>query len=444
MSLLNEYNTKKKTVPELLSLLRDGDYILSAQALAEPVTLLEQLPLLHRMGRKNIIFNSCMPARDLPWYHDPAMQETLEHVCWFFSPPARKAHQEGLCSFIPGYSTNLVRKTFQRLRSEDRRPVLLATASPLDAQGNFSLSISALFEREIIDSGALVLLEVSSRFPRTYGDTTLPLSRVTAFVETDRPVPEMPQATLRPVDEAIGTRVAELIPDGSTLQLGVGHIPDAVAIRLKDRRHLGIHSGMFSESLMELIRCGAVDNSQKDFHTGQTVTAFAAGSQKLYQFLHENRTILIKGGYYTNSPAVIAQNRNMVSLNTALEIDLTGQCSAESMGFTQWSATGAQTETIEGAQLSPGGKSILALPSCYTARKQNGEKILRSKIVLSFRPGTVISTSRNDVDYVVTEYGTAWLRGLPLDKRAKALISIAHPSFREQLTADAKKCGLLF
>lgn len=444
MSLLSEYNQKKKTVPELLSLLQDGDYILSAQALAEPVTLLEQLPLLRRWGRKNIVFNSCMPFRDLPWYHDPAMQETLEHVCWFFSAPARKAHQEGLCSFLPGYSTNLVRKTFQRLRSEGRRPVLLATASPMDESGNFSLSISALFEREIIDNGAVVLLEVSSRYPRTHGGTTLPLSAVTAFVETDRPAPEMPKATLRPVDEAIGTRIAELIPDGSTLQLGVGHIPDAVAIRLKDRRHLGIHSGMFSESLMELIQCGAVDNSQKGFHPGETVMAFAAGSQKLYQFLHENKEILTKGGYYTNAPAVIAQNRNMVSLNTALEIDLTGQCAAESMGFAQWSATGAQTETVEGAQLSPGGKSILALPSCYTARGKDGKKVLRSKIVLSFKPGTIVSTSRNDVDYVVTEYGTAWLRGLPLDKRARALIAIAHPAFRDQLTADAKKYGLIF
>lgn len=444
MSLLSAYNKKKKTVPELLSLLQDGDYILSAQALAEPVILLEQFPLLHQWGRKNLVFNSCMPVRDLGWYHDPAMRETLEHVCWFFSPPARKAHQEGLCSFLPGYSTNLVRKTFQQLRSQGRRPVLLATASPMDAEGNFSLSISALFEREIIDNGALVLLEVSSRYPRTHGDTTLPLSAVTAFVETDRPVPEMPKTTLRPVDEAIGTRIAELIPDGSTLQLGVGHIPDAVAIRLKDRRHLGIHSGMFSESLMELIRCGAVDNSRKGFHPGETVTAFAAGSEELYRFLHENRDILIKGGYYTNAPAVIAQNRNMVSLNTALEIDLTGQCAAESMGFTQWSATGAQTETVEGAQLSPGGKSILALPSCYTARGRDGEKILRSKIVLSFRPGTIVSTSRNDVDYVVTEYGTAWLRGLSVDKRAKALIAIAHPCFRNQLTADAKKYGLIF
>lgn len=218
-------NQKKKTVPELLSLLQDGDYILSAQALAEPVILLEQFPLLHQWGRKNLVFNSCMPVRDLGWYHDPAMRETLEHVCWFFSPPARKAHQEGLCSFLPGYSTNLVRKTFQQLRSQGRRPVLLATASPMDAEGNFSLSISALFEREIIDNGALVLLEVSSRYPRTHGDTTLPLSAVTAFVETDRPVPEMPKTTLRPVDEAIGTRIAELIPDGSTLSWGWGTFP---------------------------------------------------------------------------------------------------------------------------------------------------------------------------------------------------------------------------
>ncbi len=444
MSLSEEYNRKRKnSAGEVLEELRDGDYVLSAQAMAEPVTLLEAMPLLKKRGRKGITYNSCMPMADLPWYHDPSMTGTLDHVSWFFSAPTRKAHTEGLCSFLPAGSTSLVRKTLQRVEARNRRPVLLATASPMDAHGYFSLSLSALFERDIIDRGAVVLLEVSPHFPRTWGDTLLPISQVTAFVETDRKPPVSPVPGLGDLDRKIAAQVAELIPDGSTLQLGVGHIPSAVAEELKVRHHLGIHSGLFSDSLMDLIRCGAVDNSRKGFQEGVSLCAFANGSQKLYDFLDGNPGVIFRRGTFANEPRIIARNRNMVSLNTGLEIDLTGQIAAESMGFAQFSATGAQTETIQGAQLSPGGKSILALRSVYAARNAKGEKVLKSKIVPCFRPGTVVSTSRNDIDYVVTEYGVAWLRGASVKERVKELVSVAHPAFREKLLAAAKEKGLV-
>lgn len=442
MYLGNQYDMKKKTIEEVLALIQDRDYVLSAQAMAEPVSLLEKMPLLRQWGRKGITYNSCMPIADLPWYHDPAMGETLDHVSWFFSGPTRKAHAEGLCSFLPAGSTSLVRKTLQRAAAQHRRPVLLASASPMDAHGYFSLSLSALFERDIIDRGALVLLEVSPHFPRTWGDTLLPISQVAAFVETDRKPPISPLPGMGDLDRKIAAHVAELIPDGSTLQLGVGHIPSAVAEALKDRKHLGIHTGLFSDSLMDLVQCGAVDNSRKGFLEGVSLCAFANGTRELYNFLDNNPGVVFRRGTFANEPKIIARNRNMVSLNTGLEIDLTGQCAAESMGFTQFSATGAQTETVQGAQLSPGGKSILALHSVYSARNAQGEKVLKSKIVPYFRPGTIVSTSRNEIDYVVTEYGVAWLRGASVRERVNELIAVAHPAFREKLRAEAQRCGI--
>ena len=193
---------------------------------------------------------------------------------------------------------------------------------------------------------------------------------------------------------------------------------------------------------MDLIRSGAVDNSQKGFLDGISLCAFANGSQELYDFLDDHPGVVFRRGTFANEPKIIARNRNMVSLNTGLEIDLTGQCAAESMGATQFSATGAQTETVQGAQLSPGGKSILALHSVYTARNIRGEKVLKSKIVPYFQPGTIVSTSRNEIDYVVTEYGVAWLRGASVKERVKELIAVAHPAFREKLRAEARRCGI--
>ena len=294
----------------------------------------------------------------------------------------------------------------------------------------------------LLDGGALVLLEVSPHFPRTWGDTLLPISRVAAFVETDRRAPVSSLPCMGEIDRKIAAQVAELIPDGSTLQLGVGHIPSAVAEELKNRKHLGIHSGLFSDSLMDLIRCGAVDNTRKGFLDEISLCAFANGSQELYDFLDDNPGVVFRRGTFVNEPNIIARNRNMVSLNTGLEIDLTGQCAAESMGFTQFSATGAQTETIQGAQLSPGGKSILALRSVYSVRNAQGEKVLKSKIVPYFRPGTIVSTSRNEIDFVVTEYGVAWLRGASIKERVKELIAVAHPAFRDKLQAEARRCGI--
>ena len=443
MNLLAEYNEKKKTVTDLLAMFQDNDYVFSAQAMSEPIPILRQLPQVFANGVKHLTFNSIMPLEDYAWFHDSSLKGKLEHVCWFYSAPVRQAARERLASFLPGNSTGLVSKSLARIRTEGQRPVLLATASPMDEEGYFTLSVSALFERDLLDGCALVLLEVSSGYPRTCGDTRIHISQVDGFVETDRLCPEVLSTPYNEVDKIIGHNVAELIPDGSTLQLGVGHIPNAVAKELEVRHHLGIHSGLFSDEMMQLMQYGAVDNSRKGVNEGKTICAFASGSRALYDFVKDNPLVEFHRGTFANSPIEIGRNNHMVSLNTALEIDLTGQIAAESMGMAQWSATGAQQETIRGAQLSQGGKSIVALHSSYYGRNEAGEKVLQSKIVPFFKPGTIVTTSRNDVDYIVTEYGVAWLRGLSIRRRVQELIRIAHPAFREQLLAEAGKYGMI-
>ena len=314
-----------------------------------------------------------------------------------------------------------------------------ATVSPMDSHGYFSLSVSAIYERDLIDQGALVLLEVNPNFPRTFGDTQVHISEVDALVESDRPIPTKSLVPYTEVDKKIGAFVASLVEDGSTIQLGIGNIPNAVANELRSKRHLGIHTEMFTETMVDLIECGAVDNSQKGFMNGFSVCSFTMGSQRLYDFVHNNPSVLFKSSTFSNDPYTIARNNKFVSVNASLEIDLTGQCASETVGNLQWSGTGGQSETVQGAQMSPGGKSIIAMHSTYSATDADGKEVLHSKIVPFLARGAAVTTSRNDTDYVVTEYGIAWLRGLNIRERVEALVKIAHPDFRDWLREEAER-----
>lgn len=256
-------------------------------------------------------------------------------------------------------------------------------------------------------------------------------------VEKRRPVVI---ATVAPteVDATIGKYVASLVEDGSTIQLGIGNIPNAVANELKSKKHLGIHTEMFTETMIDLIECGAVDNSQKGLLDGYSVCSFTLGSQRLYNYLDDNPSVLFKSCTFTNDPYTIGKNNKFVSINATLELDLTGQCASETVGTTHFSGTGGQSETVMGSQMSKGGKSIIAMHSTYTA-VEGGKEVLHSKIVPTLTPGAAVTTSRNDVDYVVTEYGIAWLRGLNVKRRVEELTKIAHPDFRDELRAKAEE-----
>lgn len=433
------YSEKLKTPEQALELIQDGDYIFSAQAGGEPAAILSHLQHLKKTGVKNTTLNTCLPLQYYKAFKDPEMQGVMSHNGWFFSAALRDAHTKKMVSAIPQSSTSVLRKVMDRVRYEKRRPVVLATVSPMDSHGYMSLSISAIYERDLINQGALAIVEVNPNFPRTFGDTQVHISEVAAVVESDRPIPISKLAAYTDVDAAIGKLIASLVEDGSTIQLGIGNIPNAVAAELKSKKHLGIHTEMFTETMVDLIECGAVDNSCKGLLDGYSVCSFTMGSQRLYDYVNNNPSVLFKSCTFTNDPYTIGKNNKFVSINATLEVDLTGQCASETVGYQQWSGTGGQSETVQGAQMSKGGKSIIAMHATYKAKDADGKEVLRSKIVPFLHEGATVTTSRNDVDYVVTEYGIAWLRGRNVAERAEALIQIAHPDFREELRAQAQQ-----
>ena len=432
------YNEKRMTAEQALDLIKDNDYIFSAQAAGEPAAILSKLQHLKETGVKNTTLNTCLPLQYYEAFKDPEMKGVMSHNGWFFGAGLRDAHKYKMVSAIPQSSTSILRKVLSRLAYEKRRAVVLATVSPMDERGYMTLSVSAIYERDLINAGALTILEVNPNFPRTFGDTLVHISEADAIVESDRPIPTSTLVPYTEVDAAIGKYVASLVEDGSTIQLGIGNIPNAVAEELKSKKHLGIHTEMFTETMVDLIECGAVDNSCKGLYNGYSVCSFTMGSQRLYDFINNNPSVLFKSCTFTNDPYTIGRNNKFVSINATLEIDLTGQCASETVGYHQWSGTGGQSETVQGSQMSPGGKSIIATHSTYSTVNEDGKEVLHSKIVPFLHEGAAVTTSRNDVDYVVTEYGIAWLRGRNIAERAEALIRIAHPNFRDELRQKAE------
>ena len=429
------YESKRMSAEQLLEHIQDNDFIFTPMAASGPDAIMMKMQHLKKTGVKNVILQSCIPSVDYPFFHDPEMDSVLKHHGWFFSAALRKSNAERLVSAVPQHSTSIFRKTMDRVRRENRRPVLMTTVSPMDAHGYMSLSVSSIYEMDVVKEGAILLLEVNPNYPRTFGDTMIHISQVTALVESDRPILCVQPAPYTEVDAVIGKYVASLVEDGSTIQLGIGNIPNAVANELKTKKHLGIHTEMFTETMVDLIECGAVDNTQKGFNDGFCIASFTMGSQRLYDFLDNNPTVLFKSSTYSNDPYTIGKNNKFVSINATLEMDLTGQAASESVGPVQFSGSGGQAETVQGSQMSLGGKSILAMHSTFTDK----EGKLHSKIVPMLTPGAAVTTSRNDVDYVVTEYGIACLRGLTIRERVQALSTIAHPDFRQWLLDEAEK-----
>jgi acyl-CoA hydrolase len=306
----------------------------------------------------------------------------------------------------------------------------------MDKHGYLNISLSATYEKEFIENADIVILEVNENYPVTNGDTPIHLRDVDFIYESSRPVPVFPYAPVNDKDKIIGQYIADLVEDGATIQLGIGGIPNAVGLALKDKRELGVHTELFTETMIDLYEQGVITNSRKTINKGKFLTTMALGTDRLYKFIDRNPGVEVRRGSYINDPKIIAQNYKMTSINTTLEIDLTGQCASESQGHIQFSGTGGQSDTARGAQESEGGKSIMALYSTYFNRKTNEEV---SKIVPFLTTGAGVSLQRNDVDYVVTEYGVAKLRGRTLKERVNNLIAIAHPNFREELRKEADK-----
>ena len=311
-------------------------------------------------------------------------------------------------------------------RSGRRRlDAALLHVSPPDEHGFCTLGTSVDVAQAAVDSAAIIIAQVNPRMPRVHGDGFLHMSRIHHWVEVDAPIPEFPPAPIGPEEAAIGRFAAGLIEDGATLQMGIGAVPDAVLAGLSGHRHMGIHTEMMSDGVLPLIHSGVVDNSRKRIHPGKVVAGFVTGTRKLYDFIDDNPQVAMLDIAYVNNPTIIARNPKVTAINSAVEIDLTGQVCADSVGHRIISGVGGQMDFIRGASLSPGGKPIIAL----TSRTKKGE----SRIVPTLKPGSGVVTTRQHVHFVITEYGIADLYGRTLHERARALVKIAHPDDREAL-----------
>lgn len=309
-------------------------------------------------------------------------------------------------------------------RGVRRADVALLSVSPPDRHGYCTLGTSVDVARAVVETTPILIAQINHQMPRVHGDGAVHIDRLAHVVEVDQPLPEHPSHPPTDVEMRIGEFVSSIINDGATLQMGIGAIPDAVMLALKNHRNLGIHTEMFSDGAVELIQSGAVDNSQKRVHPGRSVATFLIGTRKLYDFVNDNPTTLLLDVAYTNNTSVIARNPKVTAINSAVEIDLTGQVCADSIGHTVISGVGGQMDFIRGASIVPDGKPIIALPS-----RAKGN----SRIVPALKPGAGVVTTRAHVHYVITEHGIAELFGKTLNERAHALINIAHPDDRDQL-----------
>ena len=432
-------NPKYVNIDEVIDLVKSDTQIVVGSAAAEPR---EFVTNLHKAAGRvsNVTITNCLPIADSKFFIDEEYRDNFFLDGWFYTGVLRKMHKHGNISFIPN---NLHFAGTKRLAYR-KVDMFVTAASMPDKHGYVSLSLSNIYEKEILEQADIVVLEINENFPRTFGDTEVHISDVDYLVKTDYNPPVLPDVEPNEKDTIIGNLIAEKINDGDTIQLGIGGIPNAVAKALVHKKDLGIHTEMFTSGMIDLIESGAVTGKKKTLHKGKHVCCFAFGNQRLYDYLDHNPAVMVLRGSYVNDPAVIGLNDNQVSINSTLEVDLTGQCASESIGTTHFSGTGGQTDTAVGAQNAKNGRSFISLYSTAMVRNpETGEKEEVSKIVTTLKPGAAVSLSRNDVDYVVTEYGIVSLRGTNIRERAKLLISIAHPKFREQLKKEALEAGFI-
>jgi len=366
-------------------------------------------------------------------YVKPELQGHLRVNTMFISANVRKAVHEGRADYTPVLLSEFPLLFKRKILPVD---VALIHVSPPDEHGFCSYGIEVGLTKSVAESATTIIAEVNQQMPRTLGDSFIHVSRLTYMVPTDYDLPEMPMGEEgeSEIYQKIATYVSELIPDGATMQMGIGAIPDAVLKHLFEKKDLGIHTEMFSDGVIDLVNAGVLTNSRKTLHPGKIIAGFILGTKKLYKWVDDNPLIELHPTEYVNDPFIIAQNDRMVAINSAIEVDLTGQVCADSIGHRLFSGVGGQLDFIYGASRSKGGVPIIALPS--TAKDI-------SRIVATLKPGAGVVTTRNHVHYVVTEYGIADLYGKTIRQRAQALINIAHPQFREELTRQAKELNYI-
>jgi len=431
MSWVEEYKKKKCSLQEAVSVVKSGDRVYISGNAASPFVLIKGLA-----ERKDEL-NEVEITHLFLLGDDPLSEEGMEghfrHNSLFVGPADRQAVNEGRADYIPVFLYEIPQLFYQNLLPLD---VALFHVSPPDEHGFMSFGVECLCSKAAAESAKMVVAQVNDRMPRTLGDSFIHISRIDKLVEVSEEILELASPAFTDVEKKIGTFIADLVEDGSTIQLGIGGIPNAALKAMSDKRDLGVHSEMVSDSIMEAIESGVITGRHKTLHAGKVVATFFLGTGRLYDFIDNNPLFETHPANYTNHPFVVGKNEKMVAINSAIEVDLTGQVCSDSIGTRIYSGFGGQVDFIRGAAQSKGGKPIIALPSTT-----KGGTL--SKIVPTLKTGAGVVTTRADVHYVVTEFGVAYLHGKNLRQRAEALIRIAHPKFHRELESDAKKRSLL-
>ncbi|WP_333593909.1 acetyl-CoA hydrolase/transferase family protein [Anaerospora hongkongensis] len=424
------YQNKLVSAEQAIQVVKSGDRVVTGHACGEPSALVEAL--VARAPELSAVEIVHMVAMGPAKYAQPGMEASFRHNALFVGASTRKAVEEKRADYTPCFFSEIPRLFREKLLPVD---VALIQITPPDEEGFCSYGLSADYTVAAAECAATVIAQVNAKMPRT-GGVKIHLDAIDFLVEKEEPLLELKPPAIGAIEKQIGEHVASLIADGSTLQLGIGAIPDAVLLFLTGKKDIGIHSEMFSDGVVGLAEAGVITNKQKTINPGKFMAAFLMGTRKLYDFIDGNPLVELQPVDYINDPCVIGQHDNMVSINSALQVDLMGQVNAEMIGSRQFSGIGGQVDFVRGVSRAKNGKSIIALPSTAA-----GGRV--SRIACELDRGAAVSTSRNDVHYIVTEYGIANLRGKSLRERTLALIGIAHPDFRESLLAEAKDKGMV-
>lgn len=430
MKWIEDYKSKLVSAEEAVKSIKSGDKLFTSGNAATPYKILNALA-----NRKDELHNvevfHLLLMGDDPLSR-PDMAGHFRHKSLFVGPADRQAVNEGRADYFPIFLYEIPRL----FREQIQLDVAIIQTSPPDNHGFVSLGVETAATKAGAETAKLVIAQVNDKMPRALGDCFVHISRIDKIVEVSENLPTLEPRPGAHVEQQIAEHIMPLIQDRATLQLGIGGIPDAVLALLKDRKDLGIHTEMVSDGVMQAVEDGFVTNACKTLHPGKVIATFILGSQQLYDYIHNNPLFELHQVDYTNDPFVVAQNEGIVAINSAVEVDLTGQVCSDSIGYTIYSGFGGQVDFIRGAARAKGGKPIIALPS--TAKKGQ-----ISRIVSHLKEGAGVVTSRGDVHYVVTECGVAYLHGKSLRERAEALIQVAHPDFRKELGTAAKERRLL-
>ena len=420
-----KYYKEHIVTPErAVSMIHDGDRVVFGHAVDEPIvfqrTMARMAEQFHGVEVAHMVYLGSGE------YLQPGMESHFRHNALFVGGLARKPIAENRADYTPAFFSDVPRMFRDGTMPVD---VFAFTCSPPDERGYVSLGLSCDYGAQAVKSAKTVIAEFNPNMPRTYGESFVHVSEIDAFISSWEPLPESQPAKISDADRQIGKYIADLVRDGDCLQLGIGALPDAVCSFLGDKKNLGLHTEMISDGVLPLLESGVINGKCKQRDVGKVCVTFLMGTRKLYDFVNNNPIINMLPVDVCNNPAIISQNDNVVSINSCVEVDLQGQVCAEAIGLRQISGIGGQMDFVRGANLSKGGRSIIALHSAT-----NNEAA--SKIVSTIPTGGPVTTSRCDVNYIVTEYGVAQLRGQTLRERAKRLIAIAHPKFRPQLAAE--------